>query len=65
MITDKLILLALLVLAWDYPFDRTNIVFEVWRSETSNMAGACLETTTPRHRRAFSECGLGTRAQVS
>lgn len=47
MITDKLILLALLVLAWDYPFDRTNIVFEVWRSETSNMAGAYLETTTP------------------
>jgi hypothetical protein len=46
MITDKLIVLALLILAWDYPFDRTNIVFEVWRAETSNMAGACLEATT-------------------
>jgi len=44
---DKLIVLALLLLQWDYPGDRSRIVFEVWRSATPDMAGAALVATTP------------------
>lgn len=56
----KNLLLLLLTLAWDYPEDRTNIVFEVWGSPSITEPAWMMLGTTPELRWPFEPtCASG------